>query len=518
MKICLIRPPLVRRTKLSLTEVFLPIGLAYLAGYLRKAGMDVALVDAYGEAIERVSAVDVDGFENIMRQGLTDSEIVARIPPDSDVIGISSMYSADWPVVRQVIRVIRQRFPTTPLIAGGEHVTVLPEFCLRDAPELDFIVLSEGERTTAGLLKALSGEGSELQSIPGLAWLDQNQFMMTGASKRIRDLGELAKPAWDLFPVSQYFRQGNLSAVVTSEQAKTLPIIASRGCPYACAFCPSVNMWGRLWVVRDPEEVIDEIEGYIRDYGVTTFDFYDQAGIVRKSWIIKFCHLLLERKLPITWNIPAGTRLEALNQEVIKLLKDSRCGYFGFPLESGSERTLKLVNKQLDKKKALQKLRWVIEAGLKTKIHFVIGFPDETLRDVLASYHVAILAGWLGAQDASFFPFYPIPGSTFFDRLLKDGHIEINDKFFITLTPYENMSEVKSYCNHIGNRTLGWLCFLGMALFYGVSFLRRPQRAWSLIREIYTRESESRLGWHFVRTLKSKNRRFVDVGQKNQPI
>ncbi|MCP5195855.1 MAG: cobalamin B12-binding domain-containing protein [Gammaproteobacteria bacterium] len=490
--------------------MFLPIGLAYLAGYLRKSGIEVVVVDAYGEAIEAVS--EVHGFVRVMRQGLTDQQVIARIPCDVDCIGISAMYSADWPMIRQLIRAIRRSFPSTVLIAGGEHVTVVPEFCLRDAPELDFVVLGEGEKTTVRLLKALS-EGREVGTIPALAWLDDGRLMMTDPPQRLRKLDELSKPAWDLFPTGQYFRHGNLSAVMSSEKAKTLPLIASRGCPYACAFCASIKVWGRLWVVRDPEEVVDEIQDYIRDYGVTNFDFYDQAGMVKKSWIIRFCKLLLERQLSVVWHIPAGTRLEALDQEVLRLMKQSGCGYFGFPLESGSDRSLRLINKQLDKQKALQTLRWIVDAHLKTKIHFVLGFPDDTWKDVLASYRVAILTAWIGAHDASFFPFFPAPGSPLFERLLQEKRVELNDDFFITLTPYESMSSFKSYCPHISDRTLGWLCFIGMAMFYAISFLRRPQRAWSLIREIYTRESESRLGWYLVRSLKSRNKGLIDAKQ-----
>lgn len=505
VKICLIRPPLVSKAK-PVTGIYLPLGLAYLAAYLRKSGFDVNVVDAYGEAIGKVSVASE--FTEVVQQGLDYQQIIDRIPVDADVIGISAMFSSDWPLVREMIGHIRQRFPERILIAGGEHVTALPEFCLRDAPALDFVVLGEGERTTARLLDALR-TGEDTRAIPAVASLHNGRAAVTGQhhttrTQRLQNLNELPKPAWDLFPLDNYFRHGNLSMVVTAKNKKTMPILASRGCPYACTFCTSINMWGRSWVVREPEDILDEIESYVRRYDANNFEFYDTAGIINKSWIIKFCRQLLARNLPITWHMPVGSRLEVIDWEVAKLMKQSGCGYVGFPLESGSERSLSLIKKNLNKQKAMQTLHGIVDAKLTTKVYFVIGFPDDTYQDVIASFWTAIKTALIGAQDATFFPFYPTPGSPLVSRLLQEGRIELDDRFFLDLLPYEKMSSIKSYSAHISDRSLRWLCFLGMAIFYAVNYLRRPWRAYSLCREIYTRDSQSRLGWYLVNWLNSR--------------
>src|SRR3989338_2938283 len=120
-----------------------PLGLAYLAGNLLAAGYDVWAVDAVGESLSQYAAVPE--APGIMRHGLTDEQVVERIPKDTGLIGVACMFSTEWPFAKSLMNAIRQRFPQVKIIAGGEHIAACAEFNMRDCPALDYCALGEGE-------------------------------------------------------------------------------------------------------------------------------------------------------------------------------------------------------------------------------------------------------------------------------------------------------------------------------------------------------------------------------------
>jgi radical SAM superfamily enzyme YgiQ (UPF0313 family) len=94
-------------------------------------------------------------------------------------------------------------------------------------------------------------------------------------------------------------------------------------------------MWGQLYYTRPPSDVVDEIEYYIKTYQIDNIDFYDLTAIIKKSWVMEFGNILKDRKINITWALPSGTRSEALDADVTKLLKDTGCQYIAYAAESG---------------------------------------------------------------------------------------------------------------------------------------------------------------------------------------
>ena len=98
-----------------------------------------------------------------------------------------------------------------------------------------------------------------------------------------------------------------------------MPVMASRGCPYQCTFCSNPAMWTTRWIPRDPDLLLDEMQFYQKNYGAENFDFYDLTAIVKKSWIIDFCNKIEEREMKFTWQLPSGTRTEAIDGEVARL-------------------------------------------------------------------------------------------------------------------------------------------------------------------------------------------------------
>src|SRR5512135_3505308 len=146
----LVRPPsVVARFALTLNGTP-PLSVAYLAGSLTAAGHEVQIIDAVGEALGTMHP----GYRpDIVINGLSVPEIVQRIRPDSQLVGISCLFSHEWPVIRQLIAAIAVRFPGVPIIFGGEHATAMPEMCLEDAPALHVCALGEGDETIVELVE-----------------------------------------------------------------------------------------------------------------------------------------------------------------------------------------------------------------------------------------------------------------------------------------------------------------------------------------------------------------------------
>jgi len=448
-----------------------PIGPAYIAAAIRQAGHDITFIDAVALAIEKYTSHE----RNTMLHGLTLDEIVHLIPVNTEAIGISSNFSFEWPVCRDLVKKIRHRFPKTLLIGGGEHVTAVPEFSLRDSP-LDAIVLGEGERTIVDLLDVFQKQGLEgLAQIPGVCFRNtQGNIIRTTAAARIKDLEAIPRPAWNLIPMEEYLSRGYGFGV---NRGRSVPVLASRGCPYQCTFCSNPSMWTVRWKPRDPNDLLDEIADLQRTYKATNFDFYDLTMIVKREWIIDFCHAIIERKMQFTWQLPSGTRSEAIDHEVTSLLYQTGCRNVSYSPESGSEETLRLIKKRVSISKLLKSMRTAVSDGLNVKCNFIFGFPTDRWKNIFESFVSIAKSAIVGIHDIAIWVFVPYPGSELFGQLQAAGRIqELDDDYFYRLSAYADITKTYSYCRALTKKELLYARLFGTFLFYGLSWLVRPWR------------------------------------------
>ncbi len=162
--VALVRAPLLSRVGALNNEAVPHIGLAYLAGAVRAVGHSVAIIDGTAEGLNGVHPWP--GHPGFQLQGITLDDLVARIPAAAEVIGFTSMFSAEWVLMRELIGKVRERFADALLVAGGEHFTALPAYSLDDCPALDVIVKGEGEATLLHLIEAWqTGDISEVEGI-----------------------------------------------------------------------------------------------------------------------------------------------------------------------------------------------------------------------------------------------------------------------------------------------------------------------------------------------------------------
>ena len=217
------------------------------------------------------------------------------------------------------------------------------------------------------------------------------------------------------------------------------------------------------------------------------------TAIIKKDWIIEFAKELINRELNITWQIPAGTRSEAIDQEVAKYLYTSGCTNITYAPESGSVSVLKAIKKKVSLPAMLRSIQYSNKEKMNIKINVIIGFPDETHKDIRATIRFLIKASWYGAHDMSPSVFSPYPGSELFDRLLAEGKIQMeNDAYFYQIIYVDTFFNNYFYNSKINKFQMRFYHLSYLFVFYSSNFLFHPLRAIKTIRNLLTKKYESR--------------------------
>ncbi|MCH7808856.1 MAG: B12-binding domain-containing radical SAM protein [Planctomycetes bacterium] len=528
MKLCLISPSWTIANKKWRYPQIPPLGIAYLGASARRAGHDVTVIDALGEGLTRFHPFIRGCYVN----GLSIKEIVQRVEPDTDAIGIGVMFSKQWPFVRRLLDALRQAFPDTPIIAGGEHVTAATEHVFESSP-VDFAVLGEGEETLIELLDALSHpKDLSVQDIEGLAYRapteatmpradgdtqlrtleggGQTRIVRNPARKRRRDLDSVPWPAWDLIPVHNYMEANRFQ---DATDRRVMLILGTRGCPYRCRFCSSVAMWTTRFFMREPRDIVDEMESYMRQYGATEFHFQDLTFVINRAWVMRVADEIHSRNLGIIWKLPSGTRSEAFDQELMVKLSDTGCTALSFAPESGSKRMLEVVQKQADPDRFIELGRIVRRNRIKLKLEafLIIGFPEETLRDLWQTYVFIARLAMVGYDSVLCSRFTSYPGSDYHRGHIKSGLIEYNDEFFLDSdTGYSHHRRAgRTWHPRWSDRSIKRLITLAYSLFFTVYYLSRPLRMVKSVVAVLRNTPRTRIEVVFAHGLMRRVRRIA---------
>ncbi len=493
LRICFIRPSRILKLVSISQKPAAPLGLAYLASVTSKAGHDVSVVDAAGMAPDQYTPFKDD----IVVNGLSISEAIAKIPGQTDIIGLSCMFSGNWLWDREFLIAVRNEHPQALIIAGGEHITAVSEYCMEDCPALDLCVLGEGEQKLLNVIDAYIHK-SGYDEIEDVVTRSQNKPKVTEEAKnpksnikrRIQKLDQIPIPDWSFFPIDNYQIANSANGVF---RTRSLPVMASRGCPYSCTFCSSPNMWGTKYNLRKPEELVNEIEYVHNTYNIGNFDFFDLTAIIKREWIIEFAKEILRRELKITWQIPGGTRAEAIDEEVAYYLNASGCSNITYAPESGSDRLLKIIRKKVSLQSMIDSIKASSKQGLSIKLNMIVGLPDETHKDIWKTMWFLVRCSWNGVDDMFPANFTPYPGSSIFKDLVAEGKIKMNDDYFDMIVYSYTYTFKDVYSKNLGKN---WLRFYGLFLlflFYSTSFLFKPKKVVRLIKSLFSGKYETRM-------------------------
>ena len=488
-EIVLINPPgtFIKDAKLVIHHGIPPIGLAYIAGAFKKAGLNYKLVDCLGEDINRFRKLPEN--EKVLIRGLTFEQIITRMPSAPKYFCIGTNYSSDWYFTTQFIKRLKKVYPKSVVILGGENPTAYWDKILKYENDVDFCIIGEGDETIINLLSALKDETCDISSIKGIAFRNKNaEVVKNERPGRLKNLEDFF-PDWEQFPVENYLKN---KMAVRNYGRRTMPMIASRGCPYQCTFCNSKNKWGTLQVVRNPDEIIAEMRFLKERYKIEHICLVDLASTANGKWFIEFCKKMIDSGLNLTWEMSSGTRSELLSYENLKLVKKAKNIHLSLSPESGSKRILKLIQKELDPDHIEKVVGNCAKVGIRSKANFVVGLQSQTISEINETYLAALRFAWRGADDIAIYSYVPFPGTEMHNRLIASGVIKIDTReeyeaYNMQLSTYSfvavNKSHVqKKYPIHILNGLVMLACFF-------ISMIRKPYRIPQFFWNVSTRNA-----------------------------
>lgn len=426
MRVTLINPNIVsQKNDFSGSGIpYLPVGLAWLAAYLREIGHDVTVIDAFGLAPERIRSTRTH-----VVQGLTADETVARIPADAEVLGFYAHLTVTHGALAGIIRAARIRFPELPTLVL-ENADKVNAYSLRRIYReffglgVDHVVLGHLERRTGRLLEAVAA-GAPPAGIHGVISRSLgDRFAPPDDGRCNADLDGLPFPAWDLFPLENYWKLGYAHAPFTTR--RYLALLTSRGCPFDCGFCITPEVSSRRWTARSAENVADEIQAMRARFGVDEFHIEDVNPTLDRRRTLRLSRILIERKAAVTWKLAQGTKLESLDEETIRTMARAGCRYVSFSPESGSRRVLERMGKPVDLAHAVKVARWLKKSGIYSQSCFVIGYPGETAADRRLTAALVRRLARTGVDEVALFIITPMPGSRIYvpmggaDRAFED--------------------------------------------------------------------------------------------------
>ena len=503
-----IRGPIISTPTALNNEATPSLAFAYLSSYIANEGFPYEIIDSVAEGLNSVSAlVDFPGFQI---QGLTIDEVIRRIPEHTDIIAVSAMFSGDWPVMRMMIHEIRKKFSSVLIIAGGEHISALSEYCLRDCPDLDLSVRGEGEQPLLEILTRFENKQS-YSDVVGVDFIDESgAFVASEALPRIRDIDSIPWPIWQEGYLEKFWTAGKSYGVQT---ARDMPIMASRGCPYRCTFCSNSTMWTTRYILRDISDLIAEIKHHQEQRSITSLQFYDLTAIMKKRWIVEFCEKLIDENIDLKWSLPSGTRSEALDKETLKLLQKTGCNYLVYAPESGSRDTLRSIKKQIDLDKLTTSAVTAAKLGIVVRTNLIIGFPHEQRKHIWQTIFYGLKLAAKGIDEASIYIFSPYPGTEIFRNLVETGELKVNDEYFMSLTSlngdYFKLNPI-SVNNNVTASELALYRLIFMLLNYMVGYISHPKRILRTLRNIFSDDVAETVLEHRIKDA-LKRRRLVSA-------
>ncbi len=384
-----------------------PLGLFYIGALLRENGYDAEIVnlqavDGQAEAVER---------------------ILKETAPA--VIGFSVLNANRWGAI-DTARMVKRIAPETAVVFGGISATCLWEHFLTHFPEVDYVVLGEGEQTFLELVRHLQdGNGGNPETIRGIAFRREGRPLRTEPAAPVQDLDSLPNPA-------RHFTYQHLAV--------------TRGCPSNCTFCGSPGFWGRKVRFHSADYVVDGMERLHRK-GVRFFFVSDDIFTMRPALVIDICRKIIEKRLDISW--AAISKVNHVNEEMLYWMRRAGCVQISYGVESGSETIRSLLNKAITTAQIERAFALTVRYGILARAYFIYGCPGETPDTIGETID---LMGRIRPLSAIFYILDLFPGTALFEGVKKrlgmtdDIWLErIEDILYFQVDPALTQEEVLAF-------------------------------------------------------------------------
>jgi radical SAM superfamily enzyme YgiQ (UPF0313 family) len=340
MKILLIYPYFLEK-RLHVEDVsVIPQGVFYIAALLKKHSYDVEILNWH----------NINTSPQDIRSELTEK--------NADVIGFSILHANRWGGI-DIARIAKQVNPEVKIVFGGIGATFLWSHFLVHFPQVDFVVIGEGEYSFLNLIRCLdAGENQKIERIDGLAYRKNGKVIRNQNAESICDLDQLPIP-------SQYFRYQHVSL--------------TRGCAAKCDFCGSPQFWGRQVRFHSADYFVEQLSLLARQ-GIRVFYVSDDTFTINAKRVIDICQKMIEAKLDVQW--AAISRVDMINADILYWMRKAGCIQISYGVESGSERIRKLLGKHIHQQQICRAFELTQQHGIMARAYFIYGCPQESWQTI----------------------------------------------------------------------------------------------------------------------------------------
>ncbi|MGD9054525.1 MAG: cobalamin-dependent protein [Desulfobacterales bacterium] len=374
MKILLIYPYFLEK-RLHLEDVsVVPQGVFYIAALLKKHSYDVEILNWHNI--------------NTNPQNIR-SELAEKNP---DVIGLSILHANRWGGI-DIAQIAKQVIPKVKVVFGGIGATFLWSHFLAHFPQVDYVIIGEGEYSFLNLIQCLeAGEMQKTERIEGLAYRRSGQVIRNQNTELICDLDQLPIP-------SQYFRYQHVSL--------------TRGCAARCDFCGSPQFWGRQVRFHSADYFVEQLSLLTRQ-GTRFFYVSDDTFTINAKRVINICQKIIEAKLDIQW--AAISRVDMINADILYWMRKAGCIQISYGVESGSEKIRKLLGKHISQQQICQAFKLTQQYGIMARAYFIYGCPQESWQTIEQTIE---LMNAIKPLSAIFYILDLFPGTALYDDYKK---------------------------------------------------------------------------------------------------
>lgn len=369
---------------------FAPTGLLSLIAVLRRESpdVDVSLYDLNRQIL--AGRLPLDGrLYAAIAQDLCQSE--------PDVIGFMTECDS-YHHLLSVCEHIKTLRPSCTIVLGGPHASAVAHSTLESQEAVDAIVIGEGESSFPALLKAIaSGSGV---GVPGTVRKENGRMLDGGPGLLVPSLDHLPVPAYDLYQ---------------PDPGEEMFLEAGRGCPFQCTFCSTAPYWKRRHRVKSAERIVMEVNLLVKRFGTKRIHFTHDLFTTHRAWVIEVCRALISAGAPVRWTCSA--RVDTVDEQLLSLMADAGCNAIYFGIESGSERILREIKKDIPLEESFRILSACHRVNITPNAGFIIGFPTEDTESLRATFDAYELALKLGCKPTHLFAFCPFADSSMYKSL-----------------------------------------------------------------------------------------------------
>lgn len=397
MKILLITTPRIEtNTRWSKPKAHPPRGLCHIASVLEQSRYSVEILDAFAKNMS---------IDEIQKE-------IKRCKPT--IVGISLSFAVFFNNAKLLSEAIKEVDPKIITVIGGAHLFLNYLETMIKMPSVDFAVRGEGEFAFLELIKCLENNG-DLSVIEGLVYRRNKKLKINQPRKWIENLDILPLPSWHLIGMNDK----GYGAAFRCKQSPMTAVVTSRGCPNACIFCDRV--FGKKYRAHSAEYIIKEIKYLIHNYKIKEIYFSDDNFLIDVERVKKLCRLLKQENINLSWSCQGRVDTIANHPEIIKIIKDAGCWYIALGIESGNEKVLKYLQKNITLKQVKQAVDILHKNGIMSKGYFMIGHPIDTKETINDTIN---FAKSLKLDTVQFSFTVPYPGTELYSIALDTGEFD----------------------------------------------------------------------------------------------